>query len=717
MPVFPPTAYPAATRLVVEDELFGHRVADPYRWLEDEAAAATVAWSEAEDELYDAWAGGHPERTGVADRLMAMIPGFRGAPTVIGSRRFWTERRPGQDHAVLFVADGAGTRALVDPNTLAPDGTITLDGWAPSLEGDRLAYLLSSGGDEEARLWVIDVATGAVLDGPVDRLRYSPLAWRPGGEELVYVRRLAPEAVPAGEEMHHRRVWAHRVGADPAGDELLFGGEGRGRDGEKTAYFGVDVSDDGAWIAVTVGLGTAPRNDLYLARLGAPAAMEWVTILEGVDAQASPSWDRTGHLWVLTDLDAPRRRLVRVDPARPGVADWDDVLPEDADGGILEDFVLAGERLVALRTRHALAAISIHDRADGSWRGAVEGPGPGSAGLTGRPDEGPEVWVSWTDYTTPHTVLTLDLATGALTPDTGAPASAPTSDPGPSAGAGVDPSAGASALTATARLVTYRSADGTEVRMTVIAPVDGPDRPRPTVLYGYGGFNVSLAPAYSSTILAWVEAGGVWAVANLRGGSEEGEAWHRAGMRENKQHVFEDFEAAADWLVESGWTIPSQLGIMGGSNGGLLVGAALTRSPARYRAVVCSAPLLDMVRYERFGLGAIWNDEFGTAGDPTELGWLLGYSPYHHVTAGTEYPAVLFTIFDGDSRVDTLHARKMAAELQWATAGAPALRPVLVRREADVGHGARSLRRSVDLGADELVFLASHLGLDLSGPP
>ena len=699
MPVFPPDSYPDAPRLAVEDELFGRRVADPYRWLEDESGADTAAWSVAEDELYGSWAAGHPQRALVADRLMAMIPGYRGAPTVIGDRRFWTERHPGQDHAVLYASDAAGTRALVDPNALDPGGRVTLDGWAPSLEGDRLAYLLSSGGDEEARLTIIDVAGGTVVDEGVDRLRYSPLAWLPGGEELLYVRRLAPGAVPAGEEMYHRRVYRHGVGADPSADVLLFGGEGRGRDVDKTAYLGVDVSEDGAWVAVTVSLGTAPRNDLFLARLADGATLEWTALLDGIDAQAWPRWDRRGGLWVLTDLDAPRRRLLRLDPARPDVAAGTEILAEDPEGGVLEDFVLAGERLVALRSRHALAAISIHDRADGSLQEDVVVPGPGSAGLTGRPDEGSDVWVSWTDYTTPHTVLTLDPATGALAAESSSAAS-----PAP-----------AVSKRAHARLVTYRSADGTEVRMTVIAPTETADRPRPTVLYGYGGFNVALSPAYSSTILAWVEAGGVWAVANLRGGSEEGEAWHRAGMRADKHHVFEDFEAAADWLVASGWTTPGQLGIMGGSNGGLLVGAALTRSPERYRAAVCSAPLLDMVRYERFGLGATWNDEYGTADDPTELGWLLGYSPYHHVVAGVSYPAVLFTIFDGDTRVDTLHARKMAAELQWATSGDRSGRPILVRREADVGHGARSVRRSVDLAGDELVFLASHLGLDLPG--
>jgi prolyl oligopeptidase len=234
------------------------------------------------------------------------------------------------------------------------------------------------------------------------------------------------------------------------------------------------------------------------------------------------------------------------------------------------------------------------------------------------------------------------------------------------------------------------------------------------VLYGYGGFGVSLTPAYSSSIRAWVEAGGVWVVAHLRGGSEEGEAWHRDGMRDHKQHVFEDFEAAADLLVDEGWTTAGKLGIFGGSNGGLLVGAALTRSPERYAAVVCSAPLLDMVRYERFGLGVTWNDEYGTADDPVELGWLLGISPYHHVRAGAEYPAVVFTIFDSDTRVDPLHARKLAAALQWATSADPARRPVLVRREADVGHGARSLTRTVELAADQLAFFGHQLGLDLS---
>ena len=250
--------------------------------------------------------------------------------------------------------------------------------------------------------------------------------------------------------------------------------------------------------------------------------------------------------------------------------------------------------------------------------------------------------------------------------------------------------------------------------MLVISAAAAPDRPRPAVLYGYGGFGISLTPAYSPTILAWVEAGGVYAIAGLRGGSEEGEEWHRAGMLGQRQNVFDDFHAAAEKLIADGWTTREQLGIYGGSNGGLLVGAALTQRPDLYAAVVCSAPLLDMVRYEQFGLGETWNSEYGTATDPEQLGWLLSYSPYHHVVPGTGYPSVLFTVFDNDTRVDPLHARKMCAALQYATSGSLTERPVLLRREADVGHSSRAVSRSVALSADLLAFLAAHTGLPLA---
>ncbi len=691
--------YPPAERLDVSDVLHGVTVADPYRWLEDPAAPPTRAWSEAQDRQCAAWLAGLTGRAALRARLTELVPSYVSPPLVMGVRRFWTERAPGQDHAVLLVADDAGERTLVDPNALSADGTVTLDGWSPSIEGDRLAYQLSEGGDEESRIRVLDVATGRTVDGPIDRTRYSPVAWLPGGDAYLYVRRLAPDQVPAGEAAYHRRVWLHRVGADPENDVLVFG-EGVA----PTAYLGVSVPDDGAWVAVTVSLGTAPRNDLHLARLAGadPAALDWRPVLVGADAAAWPHFDRRSRLWILTDLDAPCRRLCATDPADAAPGQWTTVVAEDADGAVLEDFALAGDALVVLHSRHAISELTVCDRSTGVARHAVALPGPGSAVLAGRPDEGAGLWIGYTDHVTPFAVLALDPLTASLAPD------------GTRSQGGQIPSETSDATPAAfAQRGTYRSADGTEVTITVVAPARQPDRPRPAILYGYGGFNVPMTPAYSSSILAWVDAGGVWAVANLRGGSEEGEAWHRDGMRQHKQHVFEDAEAAAAWLIAEGWTTTEQLAIMGGSNGGLLVGAAITRQPSTWAAAVCSAPLLDMVRYERFGLGATWNDEYGTADDPTELGWLLGYSPYHHVNEGVAYPAVLFTVFDGDTRVDPLHARKMAAALQWATSADPARHPILLRREADVGHGARSVRRTVDLAADQLAFLADQLGLDL----
>ena len=336
----------------------------------------------------------------------------------------------------------------------------------------------------------------------------------------------------------------------------------------------------------------------------------------------------------------------------------------------------------------------MHDLVTGERLAAAPLPGLGSIGtLTERPEGGHEAWFSYTDYATPPTILRYDAPSGNVQLWERSPGTVSVPD--------VD-----------TRQVAYRSADGTTVRMLIIS-AGADSRPRPTVLYGYGGFQISMTPVYSPAILAWTEAGGVYAIAGLRGGSEEGEDWHRAGMREHKQHVFDDFHAAAQQLITDGWTTAPQLAISGGSNGGLLVGAAITQRPDLYAAAVCSAPLLDMVRYERFGLGETWNDEYGSAARPAELEWLLSYSPYHHVHDGTAYPAVLFTVFDNDTRVDPLHARKMCAALQHATSAPFARGPVLLRRESNVGHGQRAVSRSVSLSSQTLAFTAWHTGLAL----
>jgi prolyl oligopeptidase len=678
--------YPQARRDDIVDELFGHRIPDPYRWMEDAASAETQAWLTAQDELAQRVLGGIGDRDRFRSRLSELLAaGSVGLPVVRGERAFFARRLPDQQLPVLLVREPDGSeRVLLDPSTMSDDDTVTLDGYVPSIEGELVGVWTSEGGDEESSLRIIDVASGQVVEGPIDRTRYSPLAWFPGGQEYVYGRRLPPDQVPAGEEAFHRRVYRHRLGAPTENDTMLFG-DGR----EKTEYHSLHLSNDGRWLTISASAGTAPRNDVYL--LDVTGGGDLVTVQERVDAETHAGvFD--GVLYLFTNHEAPRFRIATADPASPAIGGWTTLVAESE--AVLVDYAITDDALVVASASHAVGRLHVHDRATGALRGEVPLPDVGTiAGATSTLEGGDHVWVGYTDFTTPlrvlrYTVSTAELETWAAAP--GAP----------------------SISGLTSEQVIYRSKDGTDVTMFLLHR-EGlvRDGSHPTVLYGYGGFNIALAPEYNASALAWAEAGGVWAIANLRGGSEEGEAWHRAGMREHKQNVFDDFIAAGEWLVTQRYTTRDRLGIYGGSNGGLLVGAALTQRPDLFAAVVCSAPLLDMVRYERFGLGLTWNDEYGTAADPTELGWLLGYSPYHRVVEGTEYPSVLFTVFDSDTRVDPVHVRKMAAALQHATTASPDQRPIVVRREGKVGHGARSVNRSVELGADVLAWFADRLGL------
>ena len=725
-----PGQYPAARRLDLTEDLLGHRVSDPYRWLEDPGSDQTRAWLGAEDELFRSHAAALPGVTALAERILELTgTGHIGVPVWRGPRRFFTRRLPGEEHAVLCTVDpGAGDpadpgagRTLIDPMTIDPSGRTTLDGWQPDKEGRWLAYQLSEGGSEESLLRVMDVETSELVDGPIDRCRYSRIAWLPGGKAFYYTRRLPPDEVPAGEEQYHRRVYLHRVGS-PADDDVLIFGAGR----DKTTYYSAAVSRDGRWLTISAARGTEPRNDLWIADLTASdlAAPALQPVQVGADARTGVRVGRDGRLYVFTDAGAPRGRIAVADPARPGPEEWRDLVPSDPEA-VLEGYVIldGGPRpvLLVVWTRHAISEITVHDLATGGRIGAVPLPGPGSVGgISERPEGGEEAWFAYTDNTTPVTVLRYDAGTDQTQVWARPPGA-------------VDTPA------VTARQIAYRSGDGTEVHMLVVSG-DGapggpggqrgsegsegsggsggsggerPPRPRPTILYGYGGFGISMTPGYSSAILAWAEAGGVYAIAGLRGGSEEGEDWHRAGMLDRRQCVFDDFHAAAEKLITDGWTTRDQLAIYGGSNGGLLVGAAITQRPELYAAAVCSAPLLDMVRYEKFGLGATWNTEYGTAADPEQLGWLLSYSPYHQVIDGIRYPSVLFTVFDNDTRVDPVHARKMCAALQHATSAPLPEQPILLRREADVGHSSRAVSRSVALSADILAFLAAHTGLRL----
>ncbi|MBB4933251.1 prolyl oligopeptidase [Lipingzhangella halophila] len=691
--------YPAAERVELSDIRHGHTVADPYRWLEEPNSPQTKEWSAAQDALFANAAADLPARDwfGATIREL-MAAGTIGAPVWRGGRRFFTRRTPAQEHEVLVtVPSGSGTEhILLDPHALGPDGTTTLDSWDPDHEGRLLAYQLSVGGDEEAQLWVMDVASGETVDGPIDRCRNTSIAWLPGGAAFCYVRRLPAEEVPEGEEAYHRRVYLHEVGTPADRDVLVFGAGG-----DKICYYGVAVSHDGRWLLVERTRGTSASNDAWIADLRETGAHtpRFVPIQRDVDARTTGHVGRDGRLYLLTDRGAPRGRLCVTDPAKPGYAHWRTLVHTDA-GAVLRDFAIldgpemAHPVLLASWRRRAISEITVHDLDSGEWRGSVPLPGLGSVGgLTEHPEGGHEAWFGYTDNSSPTAVYRYDGRT--------------------SEAALWEPSPGTLELPEVrTEQVTYTSRDGTPVQMLLLSP-HGAGGPRPTILYGYGGFAISLTPAYSAVVLAWVRAGGSFAIANLRGGLEEGEEWHRAGMLGAKQNVFDDFASAAEHLVKTGVTSPGQLAAKGGSNGGLLVGAALTQRPELFAAAVCSAPLLDMVRYEHFGLGQLWNVEYGSADDPESLGWLLDYSPYHNVTEGLRYPATLFTVFDNDTRVDPLHARKMCAALQHATAAPVDERPIVLRRESEVGHSARAVSRSVRLSADQLAFLARFTGLRL----
>ncbi|MFI6814361.1 prolyl oligopeptidase family protein [Nonomuraea sp. NPDC050328] len=541
--------------------------------------------------------------------------------------------------------------ALIDPNVLDPTGATVLDAWQPDLEGRQVAFQLSRGGDERSVLYVADTESGQVVDGPVQGCRYSPVAWLPGGRAFYYVR--------------GRQVWLRRLG----GTEI--------RITDEEAGYGLSLGEDGRWLVVSAS--SEGRQDVRVVDLWGSRTL---AVQEGGTERTAAAVGRDGRLYVLTERDAPFGRLCVADPARPD--QWSELVGE-REGAVLAGFALLERELLVTRLRDGVAELSVHDLGTGELVRHLPLPGAGSIGAVST--RGREAWFTYTDHVTPVTLLHYE--EGSLA--------------GPQ---------GAAAREVVTERLEYPSADGTRVPLLVLSR-RGDSGPRPAILYGYGGFGVPLTPAYSSYILAWVAAGGVFALAGVRGGGERGSAWHQAGRRELKHNSVADFVAAAEALVAGGWTTPDRLGACGESNGGLLVGAAITRRPELFAAAVCSSAVLDLVRYERFGMGAAWREEYGTADDPVELGWLLGLSPYHRVRQGVAYPATLLTVAEGDTRVDPLHGRKMCAALQHASAGPG---PVLLRREWETGHAGGAASRGAGLAADLLAFLATHTGLDLTSP-
>ena len=682
MPLPPP---PLTPREDVADLWHGERVVDPYRWLEDSESERTRAWTDIQNRRTRAVLDALPQRRHFAQRLRELLAvGLLDTPRPIGGRIFHTRRSGSQRQATLYVRDAVQgpDRALVDPNALDAAGLVTIDWYYPSFDARFVAYGLSRGGDEMSTLHVIEVATGRVLPDRIAHTQRSTVAWV--GDGFYYTANPAPGSVPPGDEHYHRRVRFHRLGDDPARDEIAFGD---GRPKEDIVW--ARTSPDGRWVLFHAFKGWT-RSDLYLLDRRAP--QRGLRVVTEGDEGLSDGFARDDALWIRTNFDAPNYRVVRAELDAPERARWRTIVPEGENA--LETFHVTRDRIAVVTLARATSRVDLWTR-DGRHEREIGLPGLGMVEFVYGDHAGDVVGLTYQSFTTPPVAFAADARTGETRELVRLPAPA-----------GLDPAA------IVVEQTTYASKDGTPVSMFIVHRRDvTPNGAVPTVLNGYGGFNVSRIPQYIAGAAAWVEAGGLFALPNLRGGGEYGEPWHQAGMLERKQNVFDDFHAAAETLIARGWTRADRLGVAGGSNGGLLTGAALTQRPELFGAVYCAVPLLDMLRYQNFLIARLWISEYGSAEDAEPYKWLRAYSPYHHVRAGTRYPAVLFTTAVGDSRVDPMHARKMAALLQAQTAEDPDA-IVLLRVDHDAGHGiGKPLDKQVDDLADQYSFLAWRLGL------
>jgi prolyl oligopeptidase len=682
---------PLAQQKPVVDEVQGHKITDPYRWLENAASPETQQWVSDEMAYTRGVLDPLPGRDQLHNRLTDLMSiGTISAPQIGGKYYFYTKREGSQNQPVLFVREGVHgeDRALVDVNQLAADGTVALDWWVPSDDGKYLAYGTSPSGSEMSTLHVIETATGKLLPDSIERTRAVSIAWMLDDSGFYYTRYPKKGDVAEGQEVYYRHVFYHALGSDPAKDQLIFG-----KDLGPEDWPEVDLSNDGHWLLITVAQGWT-KTDLYVQDLRPGVENKPpVRITEGKNFLYSGEiFD--GKIYITTNEDAPRYRMFAVDAAIPSRANWKEIIPQN--DAVLQGAAIVNGLLLAQYEKNATSQLTLLDP-DGKPLGDVKLPAIGSVfGLGGKWDR-KEVFFAFHSFTVPDSIYQVDLATRgtSLWSKVDAP--------------GIEPDK------YEVKQVWFDSKDGTHVPMFVFHKkglvLNGKN---PTLLTGYGGFNVSLTPNFVGDRYLWLEHGGVFAVANLRGGAEFGEDWHRAGMLDKKQNVFDDFAAAAEFLISQKYTDKDHLAIRGGSNGGLLMGAALTQHPDLYRAVICQVPLLDMLRYQNFQIAKLWVPEYGSSEDPKQFDWLYAYSPYHHVKQGAEYPAILFMTADTDTRVDPMHAKKMAALMQAEAAnGQSRERPILLRIDSKAGHGAgKPIAKQVEDMTDIYSFLFWQLEME-----
>jgi prolyl oligopeptidase len=665
------------------DNYHGTEVADPYRWLEDPDSDETKAWVAAQNKVTFDYLAKIPQRAAIESRLTQLWDYERySLPVKKGGRYFYTRNDGLKNQSVLYVADSihSAPRELLDPNKLSADGTIALAGWSVSDDGKRLAYSLASAGSDWNEWKVLDVDTGKTLSDHLKWVKFSGASWSHDNGGFYYSRYDEPEGKQFTKANYYQKLFYHKLGEPQTSDQLVYN-----RDDEKEWGFHGHVTDDGRYLLIVVWKGSEPKNQIFYKDLQSPDAPV-VELIAGFNADYDFIDNDGATFWFSTDHGAPQRRIIAVDLAKPDREAWRTLVPEDK--ATLVGVTRVGDSLVADYLQDAHSAVKVFDL-KGNFRREVPLPAIGSAGGFRGERGDNETFYSFTNYTTPGTIYRYDVASGQSSIFR-------------------QPKLKFNPDDYESQQVFYSSKDGTRVPMTIVhrrgLKLDGNN---PTVLYAYGGFNISMTPGFSVSTLAWLERGGVYAVPNLRGGGEYGREWHEAGQKHRKQNVFDDFIAAAQWLIDNKYTRSEKLAIRGGSNGGLLVGAAMTQRPELFAAAVPAVGVMDMLRYHKFTIGWAWVAEFGSADDPEHFPNLLKYSPLHNLKPGTRYPATMIVTGDHDDRVVPAHSFKYAATLQAAHAGDT---PALIRIETRAGHGAgKPTAKLIAEAADVMAFLVKEL--------
>ncbi len=683
-----PLAYPKAKTVDQVDDYHGVKVADPYRWLEDTDSDDTKAWIEEENKLTFSYLDQIPYRGAIRDRMTKLWNYERfGIPELEGGRYFFEHNNGLQNQSVLLVAESmnAEPRVLLDPNTLSSDGTVALSGRAITDDGKLMAYGTAASGSDWQEWHVRDIDTGKDLPDLVKWVKFSGASWTKDGKGFFYSRYDEPKGTALRDANYFQKLYYHKVGTSQDEDKLIYE-----RPDNKELLFGGTVTDDGRYLVITVSQGTSPKNRLYYKDLTKPDSPV-VKLLDDFDAQYAFIDNDGPTFWIQTDNNAPRGRLIAIDLARPDKDNWRILVAETKDK--LQASSVVDNVFLMSYLKDAHTEVQIHDL-HGRFLRNVELPAIGTASGFGGKRKDKETFYAFTSFISPTTIYRLDPRADKSTVFR-------------------QPKVDFDASRYETKQVFYNSKDGTRVPMFLTykkgLKLDGQN---PTLLYAYGGFDISLTPSFSVPTIVWLEMGGIYAQPNLRGGGEYGEDWHQAGTKGKKQNVFDDFIAAAEWLIANKYTSTPKLAIRGGSNGGLLVGACVTQRPDLFGATLPHVGVMDMLRFQKFTIGWAWTSDYGSSDNAEDFKYLYAYSPLHNLKPGTKYPPTLIATADHDDRVVPGHSFKFAATMQADQAG-PA--PVLIRVQTKAGHGAgKPISKIIEETADEWAFVARNLNMTVA---